>query len=219
MFDNDQLTASAELRQVRDSLTGVALPEPPPLEAIRARGRVHRRHRRSGVAGLFVAGAVAGSALTLALAAGPGRAPVQGSIGTSAPGTIRTPSYTLISDTSGTVKLTINPKKLFDAAALQSDLARVGIPAKVTAGSFCSSDPEPAGLSRVVSIGTGRRQTITFHPAAIPHGTELSIGNLRLRFGQAADVALIDTHSFTCTSNPSTSRIGGGSRLGYYRVP
>jgi hypothetical protein len=219
MFDNDQLTASVELRELRDSLTGVALPEPPPLEAIRARGRARRRRRLSGVAGLFVTGAVAGSALTLALAGGPGHAPVHATIGTSAPLAIRTASYTLISDTSGTVKLTINPKKLFDAAALQSDLARFGIPAKVTAGRFCTSDPEPAGLSQVVSMRTGRRQTITFDPRAIPHGTELSFGNFQLGFGQAAEVALIDTHSFTCTSNPSTNWPADGGRVGYYRLP
>jgi hypothetical protein len=219
MFDNDQMTDSAELRELRESLTGVALPEPPALEAIRARGRARRRHRLSGVAGLIVTGAVAGSALTLVLAGRPGGAPFHRSTRTSIPGTIRTPSYTLVSDTSGTVRLTINPKKLFDAAALQSDLARFRIPAKVTAGSFCSSDPEPAGLSQVVSMGTRRRQTITFHPSAIPDGTELSFGNFQLRSGQAADIALIDTHSFTCTSNPSTSRIGGDSRFGYYRVP
>jgi hypothetical protein len=44
--------------------------------------------------------------------------PTAGSTRTSTPGTIRTASYTLVSDTTGTVKLTINPKKLFDAAAL-----------------------------------------------------------------------------------------------------
>jgi hypothetical protein len=68
-------------------------------------------------------------------------------------------------------------------------------------------------------MGTGKRQTITFDPRAIPHGTELSFGNSRLRFGQAADVALIDTHSFTCTTNPSTNWPADGGRVGYYRLP
>jgi hypothetical protein len=219
MFDNDQMTDSAELRELRDSLAGVALPGRPPLEAIKARGRTHRRRRLSGVAGLFVTGAAVGSALTLALAGGSSSTPVHGTTGTLTPGTIRTASFTLISDTTGNVKLTINPKKLFDAATLQSDLARFRIPAKVTAGSFCTSDPAPAGLSQVVSMGTGKRQTITFDPSAIPAGTELSFGNFRLRFGQAAEVALIDTHSFTCTSNPSTSRSAAGGQVGYYRLP
>jgi hypothetical protein len=45
----------------------------------------------------------------------------------SAPRVIRTASYTLISDSTGKVKLTIDPTKLFDPAALQHDLARDGI--------------------------------------------------------------------------------------------
>jgi hypothetical protein len=66
---------------------------------------------------------------------------------------------------------------------------------------------------------TGRRQTITFRPSAIPTGSELSFGNFQLRFGQAAYVGLIDTHSFTCTSNPATSWPADGGRVGYYRLP
>jgi hypothetical protein len=108
----------------------------------RATGR--RRLVRLSAAGVLT-GAVAGAALTLGLTGVLGH----GTITTSAPGAIRTPSYTLVSYTTGKVALTINPKELFDAAALQSDLARDGIPAKVTAGSFCSSDPAPAGFSQV----------------------------------------------------------------------
>ncbi len=132
----------------------------------------------------------------------------------SAPGAIRTASYTLISNTTGTVTLTINPKELFDAAALQSDLARYGIPAKVTTGSFCSSDPEPAGFSQVVSgqpdrestvqAGTGEQPTMTFDPSAIPAGAELSFGNFQLDSGQQqADIALVDTSAYSCSSNPA----------------
>jgi hypothetical protein len=115
MFDDDQMTDSAGLRELRDSLTGVAA--------------------------VFMTGAAAGSVLTLALVGGPGGAPVHGSTPESTHGTIRTAAYTLISDTSGTVKLTINPKKLFDAAALQSDLARFGRP----------RSPPPASARRIRS--------------------------------------------------------------------
>jgi hypothetical protein len=179
--------------------------------------RPTRKRRRAGVAGLFVTGAVAGTALTLGLFGVLSRAPVHGSIPASAPGAIRTASYTLISDTTtGTVTLTINPKELFDPTALQSDLARYGIPAKVTAGSFCSSDPEPASFSQVVSVqpggeftaqaGTGQQPTITFDPSAIPAGTELSFGDFQLASGeQLATVALIDISSYTCTSTAPTA--------------
>jgi hypothetical protein len=185
------------------------MPERPRLEAIMARGRARRRHRLSAVAGLSVAGAAAGTALAVGLTGvlGPARTP----------GTIRTAAFTLVSNSNGTATLTINPKELLDSAALQSDLARYGIPAKVTTGSFCSSDPAPAGFSQVVSSHpagpftatpqNGVHPTITINPAAMPAGTELSIGNFQLSSGeyagqQQADFVLIDTSSYTCSSTP-----------------
>lgn len=89
------------------------------------------------------------------------------------PSTIRTVSFTLVSNQNGTATLTINPKELLDAAALQNDLQQDGIPAMVTSGSFCSSDP--AG---------------DFQPSP----------------GRAqADLTLINTNSYTCTSTPPQS--------------
>ena len=156
-----------------------------------------------------MAGAAAGTALALGLTGvlGPARTP----------GTIRTAAFTLVSNANGTATLTINPKELLDPAALQSDLAQFGIPAKVTSGSFCSSDPAPAGFSQVVSgqpagpstvtPQSGVHPTITIDPAAMPAGTELSVGYFQLSSGtysgeQQADVVLIDTSSYTCTSTP-----------------
>ena len=107
--------------------------------------------------------------------------------------------------------------ELLDPAALQSDLAQYGIPAKVTTGSFCSSDPAPAGFSQVVSFTpagpytatpqNGAQPTITIDPAAMPAGTELSVGDFQLSSGefsgqQQADFVLIDTSSYTCSSTP-----------------
>jgi len=169
-----------------------------------ARGRARRRRRLSAVASVSVA-AAAGTALALGLTGvlGPARTP----------GTIRTVSFTLVSNSDGTATLTINPKELLDPAALQNDLAHYGIPAKVTSGSFCSSDPAPAGFSQVVpgqpaGSGTGTPQpvvqpTITIDPSAMPAGAELSIGYFQLSSGeQQANVVLIDTSSYTCTSTP-----------------
>jgi hypothetical protein len=203
MSGNDQMTDGAELRELRHSLSGIAMPERPHLEAITARGRARRRHRLSAVAGLSVASAAAGTALALGLTGvlGPARTP----------GTIRTASFTLLSNSNGTATLTINPKELLDPAALQSDLAQYGIPAKVTSGSFCTSDPHPAGFSQVVSFypagpGTttpqsGVQPTITIDPSAMPAGAELSFGYFQLSSGQQqADLVLIDSSSYTCTS-------------------
>jgi hypothetical protein len=47
MSGNDQMTDGAELLELRHSLSGVAMPERPHLEAVTARGRARRRHRLS----------------------------------------------------------------------------------------------------------------------------------------------------------------------------
>ena len=186
---HDEMSDNEVLRAASDSLSAIPMANPPDVEAIMARGRARRQHRLSAVAGLSVAAAAAaGTALVLGLtgALGPAR--------TS--GTIRTASFTLVSNPNGTATLTISPKELLDPAALQSDLAKYGIPAKVTTGSFCSSDPAPAGFSRVVSSHpagpdtatphNGVQPTIAIDPAAMPAGTELSVGDFQLTLGRAA---------------------------------
>jgi hypothetical protein len=45
-------------------------------------------------------------------------------------------SFTLVSNANGTATLTISPKELLDAAALQHGLRQYGIPAPVTSGRF-----------------------------------------------------------------------------------
>jgi hypothetical protein len=201
---HDEMSDNEVLRAAADSLSALPVATPPEVEAIMARGRARRRRRLAAVAGVSVA-AAAGAALALGLTGvlGPARTP----------GTIRTAAFTLVSNSDGTATLTINPKELLDPAALQSDLAQYGIPAKVTSGSFCSSDPAPAGFSQVVpgqpaGSGTGTPQpvmqpTITIDPSAMPAGAELSIGYFQLSSGeQQANVVLIDTSSYTCTSTP-----------------
>ena len=96
MSDTDQMTDSAELRELRDSLSGVAMPERPRLETITARGRARRRHRLSRAAGLSVAGVAAGTALAFGLTGALGPAPVHGTIRTLAPGTIRTAAFKIV---------------------------------------------------------------------------------------------------------------------------
>ena len=214
---HDEMSDNEVLRTAAESLSAMPVARPPDVGAIMARSRARRARRLSAVAGLSVAGAAAGTALAVGLtgAAGPAR--------TS--GTIRTASFTLASNANGTATLTINPKELLDPAALQSDLAQDGIPAKVTSGSFCSSDPHPAGFSQVVSVNwppdaspqNGIHPTITIDPSAMPAGAELSVGYFQLSSGpaageQQADVALIDTSSNTCTSTPPDPN---GSPAGY----
>ena len=149
MSDNDQMTDTAELR---DRVAGLAGSVPPPLEAITARGRARRRHRRFALAGLCVAGATAATALAFDLTgvagpAGPTAAPA--TIRAAAPAMIRTVAFTIVGNHDGTVTLTINPLELFDPTALEDDLAQYDIPALVTIDKMCTSDPAPADISEV----------------------------------------------------------------------
>ena len=220
MSEDDQLTDSPLLREIRDSMDVIAMPERPALATITARGRSHRRHRRATAVRLTGVGALAASAAGLSLAGAFSSA--------SRRGIIRTPSFTLASYTDGTAKLTLNPAALLNPAELQRDFARYGIPAKVTTGSYCTSDPEPAGFSQAVTTpgpgtseqGSGGRAggpvpapTITIDPSKLPAGTELTVGDFSLANGeQQADFALMSSGSYTCTSTPpdlSTSDTGG----------
>jgi hypothetical protein len=205
----DQMSETEVLRAASDSLCRIPVSGPPDVEAILARGWAGRRHRLSAAAALSVTAAAAGTALVFGLT---------GALGPAAmPGTIRTASFTLASHANGTATLTINPGELLDPAALQSDLQQYGIPAIVTSGSICTSDPAPAGFSQVVSSSPAgphtampqpvAHPTLTIDPAAMPAGTELSIGYFQLSSGtyageQQADMVLIDTGSHTCTSTP-----------------
>jgi hypothetical protein len=214
MSDRDQLTNNAELHRLSGSMSGVAVPEPPPLDAIMARGEARRRHRRYSVACLFLAGA----GIAAALVVGPTGAPASPA-SSRAPaasrtlGAIHTAAYTIVLNSDGTASLTIDPNEMFDPATLQSDLDQYGIPARVTVGSFCTSDPAPAGLPQVVSYESGEQATITIDPTAMPAGTELSFGEFELRMGgvEMATYALIDKGSYTCSNDlPTSSPSQGG---------
>jgi hypothetical protein len=206
---HDEMSDHEVLRAASDSLSAIPMASPPDVEAIMARGRARRTRRLSAAAALSVA--AAGTALALGLTGVLGPAPARDT------GTIRTTAFTLVSNANGTATLILNPKELLDPAALQNDFAQHGIPAKVTAGSLCTSDPAPAGFSQVVppnpagegsfSPQSGPQPTITIDPSAIPAGAELSVGDFQLSSGeyagsQQADFVLIDTNSYTCSSTP-----------------
>ncbi len=206
MYDND-LSDSPELRELRDAVSGVATPGPPPVEPIIARGRAQRRQRRTratrfSVGGVVVAGALA---LGVSLAVTPAQKL----------GTLHRAAYTLRHNANGTDTLTLHPGDLLNPAQLQSDFAQYGIPAKVTSGSYCTSDPAPAGFSQAVTgpsggswrVRSGQPPQMTIDPSQIPSGTELSVGYFKLTSGpatgeQQANMSLINTNSHTCSNTP-----------------
>jgi hypothetical protein len=208
MNDDEVITVVREQRDQVRSRTSV--------DQVISRGRTVRARRR-------IPGAVSGLAVVTAAAVVLGLG-VSGAFSSArGTGTIRTAAFTLVEHANGTATLTIHLHELIDAAALQNDLQQDGIPALVTSGSFCSSHPAPAGFSRVVSVspylrqlGPGKHQlpahffTITFHPVAMPAGTELSFGVFQPGPGEQQGVSeLINTSSYSCASTPPSSRSPG----------
>ena len=191
MNDDEVITAVREQRDKVHSHTSV--------DQIISRGRTVRARRRIPGAVAALAVAAAGIALALGLTGVLGAAPARTT------GTIRTMAFTLIRHANGTATLTINRNVLLEPGTLQRDLARDGIRAMVTAGRFCSSDPAPAGWTKVMSFpgspaDPGPVRSVVINPAAMPAGTELSFGNFQTANTSQTSVALIDTRSYTCTS-------------------
>jgi hypothetical protein len=194
MNDHSALgTVRDTLSTARDSLTDVHMITP--LDAIVRQGRARRwRHWFTGLAGT-----AAVAALVIGLTGVIGSAPAHST------GTIRTAAFTLVSHANGTTTLTINPQVLLEPSVLQGDLEQDGIRAMVTVGSFCSSDPAPAGFLQVMSFpgspaDPGPVSAVVINPAGMPAGTELSFGIFQLATSQQTSLALIDTGSYTCTS-------------------
>jgi hypothetical protein len=216
---------TSELQRMADDAARQARP-PAAAEIIR---QGDRRRRRS-----FTRQSLGGLSAAVALGLGlTGAAPAHGK------GAIRTVAFTLVSNANGTATLTINSNVLLDPGTLQSDLAQDGIPAMVTVGSFCSSDPAPAGFLGVVQPQRARDQTptassghvsssgqaaahqapdptITIDPAAMPAGTELSFGNFQVTNGEQTFATLIETSSYACTSTAPSAPPFNGLEIGYH---
>jgi hypothetical protein len=195
-----------ELRRAFARAADIPQPEQARERLLRRNYRPGRGHRQLA-AGITTATAAAAVVLGLGLTGAFGSAPARGI------GTIRTPAFTLVEYANGTATLTIRPGVVLNASTLQKDLRHYGIPAIVTTGSFCSSDPAPPGFSQVV---TRQRQphTMTINPAAMPVGTELSFGKFRVSAGPETAIQLINTKSHSCTSVAPTAPPPGGILIG-----
>jgi hypothetical protein len=200
-----------------------------PVEDIIAAGRTRRRHR--------LAGAVAGSAATVAAAAGitlvltaTGAGPETDS--SVAGGVhIRTVAYTVDSRADGTVSVTWDKQRYFtDHAGLQAALRKAGFPVLIKVGEFCRG-PQDAGTLDPSGTGPGVDQVVkaepeadgkvsfVYSPAAMPAGKQLFIGYLNpaqlaaVRGNPGSVERLVpSTGPLTCTTEapPAHVRAPGG---------
>lgn len=231
MSDQDLvMELDTEFQLLREACSEVVVPPAPPLEAIESRGRTHRRHRRLRRGASVAALAVVGTGLAFS-GGGHGADGNGGRHATPvavAPA-IRSAAYTIVSNADGTTTLTIKLDEIRDPSALRDDLAKVGIPALVTPGKICTTTPAPADFNDVVSFDPGsgehpgdpvRPATVTIDSAAMPAGTELSIGTIPLHTSTRypnltmSSIALIDTGHYSCSSLVPTDALPDGSGPG-----
>ena len=189
--------------QVRESFSGLRMDMP--VEKVFAASRARRRRRLSGLTAAAAATAGAAAAITLTLG---GAAPPH----SGTPPSPRSPSASPVtlaafSVTDGpghSTTLTLYKGARLDPSALREDLARHGIPALVTVGTFCRSAPGASvSFGQVVQPSTlpDGTDVMVINGAAMPPGTRLSIGYFA---GHVRLLLIKDGAPLSCSS--STSR-------------
>jgi hypothetical protein len=163
--------------QVRESFSGLRMDMP--VEKVFAASRVRRRRRLSGLTA--VAAATAGTAAAMTLALG-GSAPARpGNPPSPGPASARLAAFSVTSGPGDSTTLILRKGPQYprlDPSALRQALARQGIPALVTVGTFCrSAHGVSAGADKVVHASTlADGWAMVINGQAIPPGTRLSIG-------------------------------------------
>jgi hypothetical protein len=206
--------------------TNPALPETPAFShameralIAAARGRSSRRPSRAirlrkPAAAVLAAAAVVIGAVGISHALGngsagnsSGRASRTGRTG-SEPVHPRLASFSVDKAANGSVTVTMFSNHAPRAAALRNALAKAGVPALVTVGTVCYVPGPVSGLGQAITrpphvpFGTA---VITVTPAAIPSGSELSIGYFSLPGGSGSGihVTIVPAHAhLTCKAEP-----------------
>ncbi|HJY57155.1 MAG TPA: hypothetical protein VJ418_12280, partial [Streptosporangiaceae bacterium] len=144
-----------------------------------AAGRARRRRRRSALTA--AAAATAGAAAVAATLTLGGAAPARsGPSPTSppSPGPVKLAAFSVTDGPGHSTTLTLYKGTRLDPSALREDLARHGIPALVTVGTFCRSTGASVSFGQVVQPSTlpDGTDVMVINGAAMPPGTRLSIG-------------------------------------------
>jgi hypothetical protein len=114
----------------------------------------------------------------------------------------------------------VDVRQLTDPTLLRQTLARAGVPAIVTFGEFCSPASGDAGNpERVIGkTALGGEPKLTINPAAIPAGSELSIGIVSIsrpgKKGLVASFGLVKEGSRLTCGNPRPEPGAGEGKKG-----
>jgi hypothetical protein len=164
--------------QVRESFSGLRMEMP--VEEVFARSRACRRRRLSGLTAGACATVGAAAAITLT-SAGPAAPAISGSVPPTSPGSVKLAAFSVTSGPGGSTKLILRKGAQYrlDSAALREALARHGIPALVTVGTFCRpANGASVSLGQVLHAKTlaDGSGAVVMNGSAMPSGTRLSIG-------------------------------------------
>jgi len=183
-------------------------------KALLAAGRAGPRRRPTLTPGRAAAG-IAVAAVAIAAGAGldaalNGRHPTAPRQSSGRSVYIQEAAFSVRTGPGGMVTVTLlRDYQRIDPGALRAALARAGVPALVTSGSVCYV-PGPTDLTQVLGPPQhqpGGTRVITIYPAAIPAGSELSIGYFRVPLGGGIYVNLVPRHGhLTCSSTPPARR-------------
>jgi hypothetical protein len=189
--------------QVRESFSGLRMDMP--VEKVFAASRARRRRRLSGLTAAAAATAGAAAAITLTLG---GAAPPHSGTPPSPPSPSASPvtlaAFSVTDGPGHSTTLTLYKGARLDPSALREDLARHGIPALVTVGTFCRSAPGASvSFGQVVQPSTlpDGTDVMVINGTAMPPGTRLSIGYFA---GHVRLLLIKDAAPLSCSS--STSR-------------
>ena len=205
MNDEEVLAAlRSSLGGAKDSLADVHLDRS--ADAIRARAR--GRRLRHGLAGAGTAGVALG--VGLALAVGGGSAPAARSVH------VNLDAWSVDTLPGGLVYVDV--RELLNPVLLRQTMAQAGVPAVVTFGEWCTgpSGGDADSLQQILGkTGAGGEPKLTIKPAAIPAGSELSIGIVSTPKGGSGGLdtyfGLVKEGSrLTCGQPPAASGAGKG---------
>jgi hypothetical protein len=158
--------------QVRESFSGLRMEMP--VENVFARSRARQRRRLSGAAATAAGAAGVAAAVTLTLG---GTTTARSGHPLPASPHAKLAAFSVTAGPGDSTTLVLRKGHPLDPSALREALARHGVPALVTVGSFCRSAPAPAGIGQVLSQDASG--ALEINGRAIPPGTRLSIGYFR----------------------------------------